>query len=131
MEPGRTFTPEETSILGQFAQLASVALDNARLHMAAQSGLTCSPDADKRVQEICTALYAKRNEQFGNAREMRNLFEASVRNQSGRLAASTNCDREALTTLLPEDLPADFGTTIPAPPSSQPFTKSRIQTKPG
>jgi len=98
--------------------------------MAAQSGLTCSAEAETRVKEICTALYAKRNDQFGNAREMRNLFEASVRNQSGRLATVTNCGRDALTTLLPDDLPADFGTTIPAPPPTQP-TKSRIATKPG
>ena len=98
--------------------------------MAAQSGLTCSPDAENRVKDVCTALYAKRNDQFGNAREMRNLFEASVRNQSSRLAAATNCSRDALTTLLPEDLPADFGTTIPAPTPTQ-VTKSRIATKPG
>jgi hypothetical protein len=98
--------------------------------MAAQSGLTCSPEAEQRVKEVCAALYAKRNDQFGNAREMRNLFESSVRNQSSRLAAATHCDRDALTTLLPEDLPADFGTTIPAPPLTQP-TKSRIQTRPG
>jgi PAS domain S-box-containing protein len=38
-EPGRTFTADELECLTQFAQLASVALDNARLHMAAQSEL--------------------------------------------------------------------------------------------
>ena len=76
--------------------------------MAAQSGLVCPPDTDNKARDICVQLHARRNEQFGNAREMRNLFEAAVRNQSTRLVASGRCDREALITLLPEDLPASF-----------------------
>lgn len=40
--------------------------------------------------------------------EMRNLFEAAVRNQRTRLVNSGKSDRDALTTLLPEDLPDDF-----------------------
>jgi hypothetical protein len=98
--------------------------------MAAQSGLTCPPEADTRVRELCEKLYASRNEQFGNAREMRNLFERTVRNQSGRLAACGRCDREALTTLLPEDFPLDFGNTIASPPTGKPAV-SRIATRPG
>lgn len=82
--------------------------------MAVQSGLVCSPDTEKRVLAICQGLHARRNEQFGNAREMRNLFEAAVRNQSTRLVNSGEADRDALTTLLPEDLPADFQTGMPA-----------------
>ena len=77
--------------------------------MAVQSGLVCAPEAEKKVLSICNDLQAARNAQFGNAREMRNLFEAAVRNQSTRLVNSGQCDREALTTLLPEDVPADFG----------------------
>ena len=76
--------------------------------MAAQSGLVCAPETEKKVLAICKTLHAARNEQFGNAREMRNLFEAAVRNQSTRLINSGATDRDALTTLLPEDLPADF-----------------------
>jgi stage V sporulation protein K len=49
-----------------------------------------------KVLAICNSLHAARNEQFGNAREMRNLFESAVRNQSTRLVASGQCDREAL-----------------------------------
>jgi hypothetical protein len=72
--------------------------------MASASGLVCAPEAGAKVTELCTQLYARRNEQFGNAREMRNLFESAVRNQSSRLVNSGQCDRDALTTLLPEDL---------------------------
>jgi hypothetical protein len=87
--------------------------------MAAQSGLVCAPETEKKVLAICTRLHAVRNEQFGNAREMRNLFESAVRNQSTRLVSSGHCDRDALVTLLPEDLPADFetGMTAPADPA--------------
>ncbi len=98
--------------------------------MAAQSGLVCAPETEKKVLSICADLHAGRNEQFGNAREMRNLFESAVRNQSTRLVASGQCDRDALTTLLPEDLPADFETGMPAPPEIKP-APSRIAPKRG
>ncbi len=78
--------------------------------MAAQSGLACAPETEKRVLAICKSLRAAANDQFGNAREMRNLFESAVRNQSTRLVNSGESDRDALTTLLPADLPADFQT---------------------
>ena len=98
--------------------------------MASQSGLVCSPEAEQQAREVCEKLYAGRNTQFGNAREMRNFFEAAVRNQSSRLVASGLYDRTALTTLLPEDFPADFGTTIPAPTETKPST-SRIAPRAG
>jgi hypothetical protein len=98
--------------------------------MAAQSGLVCAPETEKKVLAICADLHAARNEQFGNAREMRNLFEAAVRNQSTRLVSSGQCDRDALTTLLPEDLPADFESGMPAPPETKPAA-SRIAPRPG
>lgn len=82
--------------------------------MAAQSALVCPPETEKRVLAICKSLCAGRNEHFGNAREMRNLFEAAVRNQSTRLVNSGKSDRDALTTLLPEDLPEEFEPGMPS-----------------
>jgi hypothetical protein len=75
-------------------------------------------------------LHARRNEQFGNAREMRNLFEAAVRNQSTRLVASGRYDREALISLLPEDLPANMEPGIPSAPFVNP-SSSRIAPQSG
>jgi AAA+ superfamily predicted ATPase len=72
--------------------------------MAAQSGLVCPPDTAAAVLALSNKLHAARDDHFGNAREMRNLFEAAVRNQSTRLVSSGQCDRDALTTLLPQDL---------------------------
>ncbi|MGH7939542.1 MAG: AAA family ATPase [Limisphaerales bacterium] len=85
--------------------------------MAAQSGLVCAPEAEKRVLAICRVLHQARNEQFGNAREMRNLFEAAVRNQSTRLINSGKSDRDALTMLVPEDLPENFEAGMPSAPA--------------
>ena len=61
---------------------------------------------------------------------MRNLFESSVRNQCTRLAESGRCDRDALTTLLPEDLPADFQPGMLSPPEAR-IPSSRIAPRPG
>jgi len=98
--------------------------------MAATSGLACSPEAEQKVLTLCQSLYAARNDQFGNAREMRNLFESAVRNQSNRLVASGQCDREALTTLLPEDLAAESGTGMTITPETEMET-SRIAPRAG
>ena len=98
--------------------------------MAAQSGLVCSPETEAAVLALCQKLYAVRNDKFGNAREMRNLFESAVRNQSTRLVGSGQCDRDALTTLLPEDLPAEFSNEMAAPPES-PAAKSRTASRAG
>jgi hypothetical protein len=79
--------------------------------MASQSGLVCSPDADKKAWDICVRLHA-------------------ARNQSTRLAASGRCDREALTALLPEDLPASFEPGISSAPVVKP-PSSRIAPRSG
>jgi hypothetical protein len=98
--------------------------------MAAQSGLVCAPETEEKALALCNRLHAARNEQFGNAREMRNLFESAVRNQSTRLVNGGQCDRDALTALLPEDLPDDFVTGMAAPAEARPES-SRIAPRGG
>jgi hypothetical protein len=98
--------------------------------MAAQSGLVGSAETEQKVLALCGQLYAGRNDQFGNAREMRNLFESAVRNQSTRLVAGGQCDHEALTTLLPEDVPDEFKTGLPAPNGIK-SASSRVALRPG
>jgi len=114
----------------RFPDYSAVDLAEIFHRMAAQSGLVCAPETAAATRAICEKLYALRNEQFGNAREMRNLFESAVRNQSTRLVTSGQCDRDSLTTLLPEDLPADFGAGMPASAPAQP-SSSRIASRPG
>jgi len=113
-----------------FADYAPPDLAEIFHRMAAQSSLVCPPATEAKVLDLCTKLYAARNEQFGNAREMRNLFEAAVRNQSTRLVGSGQCDREALTTLLPEDVPGEFATGLPAA-AAFPASPTRMATRAG
>ena len=61
---------------------------------------------------------------------MRNLFESAVRNQSTRLVAGGQCDREALTTLVPEDVPGQFATGLPAA-TAFPASPSRVAARAG
>ncbi|GEM_PF-675389 len=59
-EPGRAFGPEQIAVLGQFAQLASLVLDNARLYSAAQQELaerTRAEEQLRRQNEYQAALH--------------------------------------------------------------------------
>ena len=49
-------------------------------------------------------LYEGRDENFGNARDVRNRFEQAVARQSNRVARLEAPTREQLMELLPEDL---------------------------
>jgi len=46
---GRIFGDEEMEVLGRFAELASISLDNARLYVAAQEAMRRSEKANERV----------------------------------------------------------------------------------
>ena len=49
-------------------------------------------------------LCGQKDDQFGNGRLARNIFERSVRKMASRLATKSHVDRKLLTTLEPEDL---------------------------
>jgi AAA+ superfamily predicted ATPase len=51
-------------------------------------------------------LYDNKQKDFGNARLVRNLFEASIENQSNRIATSTALTKEILTAIEAADIPA-------------------------
>ncbi len=58
---GRVFTPEQVDALKRFAELATVALDNARLYEATQSALKQTQrvaEREKTSAEIADRLYA-------------------------------------------------------------------------
>lgn len=96
--------------------------------MAAQSGLVSTPEVEKKILEMCARLPGERGDHFGNAREMRNLFEAAVRNQSSRLVAGGKFGRDDLITLQVADLPDEIGPDLPSSSGGRPFP-SRIQPR--
>lgn len=63
--------------------------------------------ADARLKEYIVLLYENRNENFGNAREMNNLLDEILSNQSNRLLMLDvlNCTDEVMQTIETEDLP--------------------------
>ncbi|WP_021595107.1 AAA family ATPase [Actinomadura welshii] len=68
--------------------------------MAAQEGLTLTPDVRTRLREILREI--PRDTTFGNGRLMRNILDTALAIQSTRLTDTS--DPQALTTLHPADL---------------------------
>lgn len=56
LEEGRIFGPEEIEILTKFAQIASIALDNARLYEAVQRELAERRRAEEEVRQLNASL---------------------------------------------------------------------------
>ena len=63
---------------------------------------------DEETEQFCiemfNELYENRDDNFGNARDVRNIFERAVANQANRLAAMENPTREDLMKLTKEDV---------------------------
>lgn len=62
-------------------------------------------DAIDKLKETFEVLYEKRDEGFGNARVVRNLFEKCVQNQANRVIKVTNITKDVLRALVEEDIP--------------------------
>ena len=56
------------------------------------------------MKEHLQELYEDRDENFGNARDVRNLFEKAVARHSDRVAQLEAPTKEQLMELLPQDL---------------------------
>lgn len=64
-----------------------------------------SQGAQKMLVEYFNELYEHRDKNFGNGRDVRNLFESVVTKQSVRIAGMPNPDNHAITEIKEEDLP--------------------------
>lgn len=71
-----------------------------------RSGLTLAPGLREKLVHYCHRVHANREQNFGNARLVRNLFEEVINAQASRLADATELDAQALTALLPVDFAA-------------------------
>jgi hypothetical protein len=90
----------------KFADYSPAELCQIFERFAVDGGYIVSPYATQKLLQIFTSRYTERNEQFGNARDVRNLFEESVRRQAVRLASEASTPtREALQLLATDDLP--------------------------
>ena len=72
--------------------------------MCKKNGYALSDEAKTTAEELFRDLYENRDENFGNARDVRNLFEKAVARQSDRVVLLDSPTKEQLMQLQPEDL---------------------------
>lgn len=63
-----------------------------------------SPSAQKMVKSIFEQIYAKRGEGFGNAREVRRIFDGIIGTQANRVISLPDVNEEVLSTITDEDV---------------------------
>ncbi len=93
--------------------------------MCKKNGYTLSTEAARWAETDFQDLYETRDTNFGNARDVRNLFEKAVARQSDRVAQLEAPTKEQLMELLSEDLtdPEDAdqtATTLSQPNQEEP-----------
>ena len=72
--------------------------------MCKKNGYTLSEEGENFMEQELRELYDSRDENFGNARDVRNLFEQAVARQADRVSQLEEPTREQLMELKPEDL---------------------------
>jgi AAA+ superfamily predicted ATPase len=75
------------------------------------NGYQLAPDAVETAQILISRMHELKSDNFGNAREMRTLFEAVMQAQANRLASHTDISSEQLQTLEPADFNMTTGKT--------------------
>ena len=84
--------------------------------MCKKNGYALSEEGEKRMEKDLRTLYEERDENFGNARDVRNRFEQAVARQADRVSQLEEPTREQLMELRPEDLSPPEG---PSPPDGR------------
>lgn len=69
-----------------------------------KNGYQLNKKAETAAKKIFNELYENRSENFGNGRDVRNMFEDVVIRHSNRVAAMEAPTKEDLMTILPKDL---------------------------
>ena len=85
----------------------------------AKNSYVLSPEAEKYALEMFAAMYENRGDNFGNGRDVRNCFEDMIVRQSNRVAMMEEPDKEALMTVLPEDLGREAEAAAAAEPAEE------------
>ena len=82
----------------------SITPGNLARRFVGSSDQPLAPEGEALARRELMDLYEDRDENFGNARDVRNLFEQAVARQSDRVARLEAPTREQLMELRPEDL---------------------------
>jgi stage V sporulation protein K len=73
--------------------------------LCSKTDFILSEDAKEKLNDTFELLYAKRDEGFGNARTLRNLFEKCVQNQANRVIKLAELNPDILRELTEADIP--------------------------
>jgi len=87
-----------------FDDYAPAELTEIFRHFAASGDYRLHPATELKLTNVFAALYAGRDETFGNGRLARNLFEKAINAHAGRMVSAGATDEESLVTLYPEDV---------------------------
>ena len=79
------------------------------LSLCEKNGYALQQEGEEAVRAWFQRLYAERDENFGNARDVRNCFERAVARQADRVAALDGPTKEQLMELTLEDLDLEDG----------------------
>ena len=75
-------------------------------------GFDVAASARAKVSDLFEALYARRDENFGNARLARNIFETTMQRHSNRIVMLTEIDEAALSMVEAADVPDELNGEI-------------------
>ena len=73
--------------------------------VAKKSDFALTDDAKEKLTDTFELLFEKRDESFGNARVVRNLFEKCIQNHANRIIKIKKLSKKTLKTLTEEDIP--------------------------
>ena len=73
--------------------------------MSKSAGMYLTPEAEMKAIELFKSNYAQRNESFGNARLVRNLFHDAMSRQADRIIEIDDLNEITLQTLTDADIP--------------------------
>lgn len=82
--------------------------------MTRHNGLNVSPALKAKLLLHYTLVLKNAPQHFGNARDVRNLFESSVTRQAGRLSATGDFSQVSLSSLEEDDIASEFQAALSA-----------------
>ena len=74
--------------------------------MAAKDNYKLSPEAEFKLMDLICRKVVTKNESFGNAREMRNMLDATIQQLSVRVSemSPSEVTQETYQLIMPEDI---------------------------
>lgn len=75
-------------------------------YFAEQSDYKLTQATEMKLEDLFSSLYQKRTKDFGNARDVRKIFQNAVSNHANRIALTHARDEISLMTICPEDVPS-------------------------